>query len=102
VLDFYADWCISCKVMERNVFTDPDVERALAHYALLRSDVTANDASDKALLERLDLPGPPGLVFFDASGRELSRFRIEGEKDKAEFLAHLERLAAQAQAVAAR
>ena len=102
VLDFYADWCISCKVMERNVFTDPDVQRALAHYALLRSDVTANDASDKTLLERFDLPGPPGLVFFDASGRELSRFRIEGEKDKAEFLAHLERLAAQAQAVAAR
>ena len=102
VLDFYADWCISCKVMERTVFSDPEVGRALARYALLRSDVTANDASDQALLERFDLSGPPSLVFFDANGRELSQFRIQGEKDKAEFLAHLEKLDARAQAVAAR
>ena len=102
VLDFYADWCISCKVMERTVFSDPEVDRALARYALLRADVTAFDAADKALLDRFELPGPPGLVFFDATGRELPRFRIKGERDKSAFLAHLEQLDAQAQAVAAR
>jgi thiol:disulfide interchange protein DsbD len=92
VLDFYADWCIACKVMERNVFTAPDVQTRLARFALLRADVTENDEADQALLESLGLFGPPSLVFFDAQGDELRRYRIQGEMDRQRFLEHLDRV----------
>jgi len=79
ILDFYADWCISCKVMERNVFSAPEVQDAMADYRLLQVDVTENTASDQALLDRYGLFGPPTLLFFDASGEELADARILGK-----------------------
>ena len=66
MLDFYADWCVSCKEMERFTFTDPAVQKKLAGALLLKADVTANNADDRALLKRFSLFGPPGTIFFDA------------------------------------
>ena len=66
MLDFYADWCVSCKEMDHLTFADPSVRKRLDHLELLQVDVTANSADDKALLKRFGLFGPPGIVFFDA------------------------------------
>ena len=79
LLDLYADWCISCKVMEREVFPQPEVASRLAQFRLLRADVTENNAEDKALLEAFGLFGPPSLVFFAEDGREMSEVRVQGE-----------------------
>jgi thioredoxin:protein disulfide reductase len=90
LLDLYADWCISCKVMERSVFPRPEVASRLREFRLLRADVTRNDAEDKALLEEFGLFGPPSLVFFDHDGRELEDVRIQGEIGAAGLAAHLQ------------
>jgi thiol:disulfide interchange protein DsbD len=71
MLDFYADWCISCKEMERFTFTDPAVRARMDRLLLIKVDVTRNSAADRALLKRFGLFGPPGIIFFDAQGREL-------------------------------
>lgn len=92
ILDFYADWCISCKVMERNVFSAPEVQKAMEPYRLLQVDVTENTTEDQALLNRYGLFGPPTLLFFNAAGDELEEARILGEMDREEFLAHLDRV----------
>lgn len=92
MLDFYADWCISCKVMERNVFSDARVGEALSSYTLLQIDITRNTPEQQALLDELGLFGPPAILFFRADGDELEDHRILGEMDKREFLTHLERL----------
>ncbi|MFO7529850.1 MAG: protein-disulfide reductase DsbD [Marinobacter sp.] len=92
MLDFYADWCISCKVMERNVFSDAQVGQALSSYTLLQIDMTRNTPEQQALLNELGLFGPPAILFFQADGDELEDQRILGEMDKREFLTHLERL----------
>ena len=89
VLDFYADWCVSCIEMERFTFTDPAVREKLASAVLLQADVTANTPDDRALLERFGLFGPPGIVFFDAQGRELARQRVIGFQKPAPFLQSL-------------
>lgn len=89
ILDLYADWCISCKVMERNVFPAPEVASQLATFRLLRADVTDNNDEHQALLNRYGLFGPPSLLFFDAQGRELVDLRIQGEMNRAQFAAHL-------------
>jgi thiol:disulfide interchange protein DsbD len=89
MIDFYADWCVSCKEMERYTFTDPDVQAELVRAVLLQADVTANDADDQALLQRMRILGPPTIVFFDASGRERTGHRVVGFKPAAEFRAHL-------------
>jgi len=78
LLDFYADWCVSCIEMERFTFTDPAVDAAMRTLTLLRADVTANSADDKALLQRFKLFGPPGIIFFDAQGREIEDIRVVG------------------------
>ena len=78
MLDFYADWCVSCKEMERFTFADPAVQRRLAGALLLRADVTANNAEDRELLRRFRLFGPPGMIFFDAEGREIGAARTVG------------------------
>jgi thiol:disulfide interchange protein DsbD len=78
VLDFYADWCVSCKEMERYTFSQADVGALLKHAVLLRADVTANSANDQALLKRFGIFGPPTIAFYDASGRERSEFRVVG------------------------
>jgi thioredoxin:protein disulfide reductase len=85
MLDFYADWCVSCKEMERFTFTDPAVQARLSGMLVLQADVTANDADDKALLKRFRLFGPPGIVFFDAQGREIEGLRVIGYQPPEKF-----------------
>jgi thiol:disulfide interchange protein DsbD len=72
MLDFWAEWCVSCKEMERLTFSDARVQARLQDAVLLRADVTANNADDQALLKRFALFGPPGIVFFDTHGKEVS------------------------------
>ncbi len=90
MLDFYADWCISCKEMERFTFADAAVQAKLKPVLLLQADVTANSEEDKALLKRFGLYGPPGILFFDAQSKEMSDFRITGYQDAAQFLKSLQ------------
>ncbi len=92
MLDFYADWCVSCKEMERFTFADPAVQAKLAGFKLLKADVTANSADDKALLARFGLFGPPGILFFDQSGKELKSVRVVGFQDAAVFLKVLDQV----------
>jgi thiol:disulfide interchange protein DsbD len=92
LLDFYADWCVSCKEMERFTFTDPAVRARLGDFLLLQADVTGNRPEDQALLQRFQLFGPPGIVFFDPEGRELPEPRLVGFADAPTFLALLERV----------
>jgi thiol:disulfide interchange protein DsbD len=86
LLDFYADWCVSCKEMERETFSDPAVRAKLAERTLLRADVTANSADDAALLKRFGLFGPPGIIVFDKQGQELPAARVIGFQDAPTFL----------------
>jgi thiol:disulfide interchange protein DsbD len=86
MLDFYADWCVSCKEMERFTFSDGAVQKKLAGAVLLKADVTANNEADKALLRRFQLFGPPGTIFFDASGREIAGSRVIGFQSSDRFL----------------
>jgi thiol:disulfide interchange protein DsbD len=86
MLDFYADWCVSCKEMERFTFSDPAVQAKLAGFKLLKADVTANNADDKALLARFGLFGPPGILFFDKTGKENKSVRVVGFMPAAEFI----------------
>jgi thioredoxin:protein disulfide reductase len=90
ILDLYADWCISCKVMERTVFPRPEVNSRLRQFHLLRADVTRNDADDKALLQAFGLFGPPSLVFFAEDGHELREARIQGEIGAEALSRHLQ------------
>jgi len=78
LLDFSADWCTSCKEMERYTFTDPRVQSALAHVTLLRADVTKNDADDQALLHHFGIFGPPTIAFYGPDGRERTGYRVVG------------------------
>ena len=75
-LDFYADWCISCKEFEALTFTDPAVQQALAPAMLIQADVTANDDADQALMKKLGIFGPPALLFFDRNGEEVKSARL--------------------------
>jgi thiol:disulfide interchange protein DsbD len=86
MLDFYADWCVSCKEMERYTFTDPVVQDKLAHALLLKVDVTANSPDDRALLKRFGLFGPPGTIFFDPRGQEVAQARVIGFQSSERFL----------------
>ena len=86
MLDFYADWCVSCKEMERFTFTNADVQRKLAGALLLKADVTANNADDRELLRRFRLFGPPGMIFFDARGQEIVAARTVGFQGSSRFL----------------
>ncbi len=97
MLDFYADWCVSCKEMERLTFTDARVRAALADVVLLQADVTANNTDDQALLKRFGLFGPPGTIFFDAQGSEV-RARVVGFERADTFLESLRRALGTAQA----
>ncbi|HET7921487.1 MAG TPA: protein-disulfide reductase DsbD [Gammaproteobacteria bacterium] len=89
MLDFYADWCVSCKEMEHGAFADPAVRAALADVLLLQADVTANDAADQALLQHFGIYGPPSILFFGPDGQELRSLRVVGYMDAPQFLAHL-------------
>lgn len=92
MLDFYADWCISCKEMEAYTFTDPRVKQKLANFVVLQADVTDNNDADKALLKRFDLIGPPGIIFYGTDGRERTAQRVIGYQDAATFLTTLQKL----------
>src|SRR5574340_1843753 len=89
MLDFYADWCVSCKEMERFTFNDARVQARLANVVLLKADVTANSDADKALLKRFNLFGPPGLIFWNADGAQ-SDFRVIGFEQPDKFLASVD------------
>jgi len=90
MLDFYADWCVSCKEMERYTFADTRVQTNLRNAVLLQADVTANSEEDKALLQRFGLFGPPAILFFDTQGKELADFRVTGYQDATQFLQSLQ------------
>ena len=85
MLDFYADWCVSCKEMEAFTFSDPVIQARLSGALLLKVDVTQNNAADRALLKRFGLFGPPGTLFFDALGNEVKVARVLGYQDSAKF-----------------
>jgi thiol:disulfide interchange protein DsbD len=89
MLDFYADWCVSCKEMEHRTFTDPGVQAELARAVLLQADVTANDEADQALLQRFGILGPPTIVFYGADGSERTDYRVVGFKPADEFRIHV-------------
>ena len=89
MLDFYADWCVSCKEMEVLTFTDAGVQQALADTVLLQADVTANDELDKALYKHFGIIGPPSIMFFDKNGNERKNFRVVGYVPADKFSAHV-------------
>ncbi|WP_341520846.1 protein-disulfide reductase DsbD [Pseudomonas sp. G.S.17] len=88
LIDYYADWCVSCKVMEKQVFAKPDVLNALQDVQLLRLDVTANSPASRELLQRYKVPGPPSLLWIGPDGSERRDRRITGQVDAGTFLQH--------------
>ncbi|MDD2738707.1 MAG: protein-disulfide reductase DsbD [Methylomonas lenta] len=92
MLDFYADWCVSCKEMEVYTFSDAQVKQQLNGFMLIQADVTDNNPEDKALLQRFNLVGPPGIIFFDPEGQEHSERRVIGYQDAATFVNTLKQL----------
>lgn len=95
LLDFYADWCVSCKEMEKFTFADARVAMKMKEFLLLKADVTANSEADKALLKRFSLFGPPGIIFFDRQGREIANLRVVGFQPAEEFLRTLDQASTQ-------
>jgi thiol:disulfide interchange protein DsbD len=89
LLDFYADWCVSCKEMEAYTFTDEEVQSVLANSVWLQADVTANDAADQELLERFGVFGPPTIIFFGNDGRQRDGYEVVGYMKAADFADHL-------------
>jgi thiol:disulfide interchange protein DsbD len=85
MLDFYADWCVSCKEMERYTFTDPQVRSRMADVIKVQADVTANSPEHQRLLKRFRLFGPPGIIFFDRDGREIQTLRVIGYQPAERF-----------------
>ncbi|MDO8068138.1 protein-disulfide reductase DsbD [Janthinobacterium sp. SUN206] len=92
LLDFYADWCVSCIEMEKLTFVDPVVREKMGQAVLLQVDVTANDADDKAMLKRFQLFGPPGIIMFNPQGQEIAQSRVIGFQNAATFLTSLRKL----------
>jgi thioredoxin:protein disulfide reductase len=86
MLDFAADWCVACKELEHDTYTDPKVQAALSGAVLLQADVTANDDDDKALYARFGLYGPPGVIFFGSDGKEVTADRVVGYLGADDFL----------------
>jgi thiol:disulfide interchange protein DsbD len=93
MLDFYADWCVSCKEMEKYTFSVPEVQQDLAGFVLLKADVTANSEADQALFRRFGVYGPPTTAFFGTQGRECRAFRLVGYVKADDFRSHLARFA---------
>jgi thiol:disulfide interchange protein DsbD len=90
MFDFYADWCISCKIMEHNVFSDPNIKSSLKDFVLLQVDMTDNTADHKALLDHFGLFGPPSILFFSINGEEILDARIQGDMNLEQFTNHLD------------
>ena len=93
MLDFYADWCVSCKEMEKYTFSVPEVQKDLSDFVLLKADVTANSEADQALFRRFGVYGPPTTAFFSTQGRECRAFRLVGYVKADDFRSHLARFA---------
>ncbi len=91
MLDFYADWCVSCKEMEALTFADPAVQAALAGVVLLQADVTPNDDKDTELYKHFGIIGPPSIMFFGADGLERRNYRVVGYMPAEQFSQHVER-----------
>ena len=89
MLDFYADWCVSCIEMEEFTFTDAEVLQALSNTVLLQADVTANDAADQALLKRFGVFGPPTIIFFGSDGQQLNGYEVVGYMKAKDFANHV-------------
>ncbi len=89
MLDFYADWCVECIRMERNTFGEPEIQALFKQVRPLQADVTANDETDQALMEKYDIIGPPAILFFDRRGTEMPAYRLVGYFDAPEFAEHL-------------
>jgi thiol:disulfide interchange protein DsbD len=89
MLDFYADWCTACQEMEHDTFTSPNVQARLQNAVLLQADVTLNSEADRALLARFKLFGPPGIIFFDHTGQEVTGAQVVGFQQPAEFVRSL-------------
>jgi len=94
MLDFYADWCVECKRMERNTFPEKSVQALLDRFQLLQTDVTANDDVDQALMKSFGIIGPPAILFFDRAGAEMKAYRLVGYFEPEEFAAHLQQVLA--------
>jgi thiol:disulfide interchange protein DsbD len=92
MLDFYAEWCVSCKEMGRFTFTDARVRAQLDKFVLLQADVTDNTPEDRALMQRFGLFGPPGYIFFSPTGSEIPALRVTGFKPADTFLGILEQV----------
>jgi len=90
MLDFYADWCVSCKEMEKYTFSKPAVHAALAGFVLLQADVTANDEVDQALMQHYGIVAPPDTLFFGVDGAEQRKLRLTGPEDTEKFLRRIE------------
>lgn len=93
MLDFYADWCVSCKEMEKYTFSVPEVQKGLEGFVLLKADVTANNEAHQALFKRFGVYGPPTTAFFGAKGGECRPFRLVGFVKADDFRSHLARFA---------
>ena len=91
LLDFYADWCISCKEMEVNTFANPEVSRELKQFVLLQADVTSNSRDNQALLKRFGLYGPPGILFFNLESQEQKDQRVIGYMPPQRFIERLKK-----------
>jgi len=91
MLDFYADWCVSCKEMEAYTFTDTGVQAALSNTVLLQTDVTANDAEDQALLQRFGVFGPPTIIFFGTDGQQRHGYEVVGYMKSNDFIKHVQK-----------
>ncbi|NJN47889.1 MAG: thioredoxin fold domain-containing protein [Candidatus Competibacteraceae bacterium] len=89
LVKFYADWCVTCKELEKYTFPDPAVQAALQNTILLKADVTAHDDADQALQQRLGIMGPPAILFYDADGIENRAHRVVGFMDANRFAAHV-------------
>jgi thiol:disulfide interchange protein DsbD len=91
LFDFYADWCVACKEMEKYTFAAPEVQATLKDFVLLKADVTANDAVDQALMRRFSIIGPPATLFFGPDGREQRELRLIGFESADDFVIRLQR-----------
>ncbi len=92
LLDFYADWCVACKVMDRTTYADPKVQQTLKKFVLLRADVTTNNKPTQQLMRRFNVVAPPTLVFFNPNGKELIKYQLVGEMGPKKFYRYMQKL----------
>jgi len=94
LIDYYADWCISCVELEKYTFSDPGVIKKLEGFVLLQADVTKDNEESKQLLKKYHLIGPPAIIFYKQDGQELKQFRLVGYKDATQFIEHIDKFMA--------